>query len=442
MARYRAVFRCFAGCGGEYPLTQPLYRCPVCGGLLEVAHDVDALRERSAAAWMKLFDDRWMRTQWPYGSGVWGKREWVAPEVPDDSIVSTSEGGTNVFWADRLGREIGLNELWIKLCGNSHTGSFKDLGMTVLVSVVQQAVKQGTLSTRVLCCASTGDTSASLAAYGAVAGLPVVVLLPRGMVSAAQLVQPLAHGARVFALETDFDGCMSVVKELARRELVYLANSMNPLRIEGQKTVSIEIAQQFDWESPDWVILPSGNLGNAAALYAGFKMMLELGLVARMPRLCIAQAARANPMYRAFVAGKNVVEPIHAEPTLASAIQIGNPVSAPRAMAALHAMAGVVEQATEQELADACARADRTGLYTCPHTGVALACLFKLRDKGVIARDDRVVVVSTANGLKFTEFKAAYHERRLPGIETRHDSGLVLMPPDVERVAAEIATLS
>jgi threonine synthase len=442
MARYRAVFRCFAGCGGEYPLTQPLYRCPVCGGLLEVAHDVDALRERSAAAWMKLFDDRWMRTQWPYGSGVWGKREWVAPEVPDDSIVSTSEGGTNVFWADRLGREIGLNELWIKLCGNSHTGSFKDLGMTVLVSVVQQAVKQGALSTRVLCCASTGDTSASLAAYGAVAGLPVVVLLPRGMVSAAQLVQPLAHGARVFALETDFDGCMSIVKELARRELVYLANSMNPLRIEGQKTVSIEIAQQFDWESPDWVILPSGNLGNAAALYAGFKMMLELGLVARMPRLCIAQAARANPMYRAFAAGKNVVEPIHAEPTLASAIQIGNPVSAPRAMAALHAMAGVVEQATEQELADACARADRTGLYTCPHTGVALACLFKLRDKGVIARDDRVVVVSTANGLKFTEFKAAYHERRLPGIETRHDSGLVLMPPDVERVAAEIATLS
>ena len=441
MARYRAVFRCFAGCGGEYPLTQPLYRCPACGGLLEVAHDVEALRERSPAEWMKLFDDRWMRTQWPYGSGVWGKREWVAPEVPDESIVSTSEGGTNVFWADRLGREIGLSELWIKLCGNSHTGSFKDLGMTVLVSVVQQAVKQGTLSTRVLCCASTGDTSASLAAYGAVAGLPVVVLLPRGMVSAAQLVQPLAHGARVFALETDFDGCMDIVKELARRELVYLANSMNPLRIEGQKTVSIEIAQQFDWESPDWIILPSGNLGNAAALYAGFKMMRELGLVERMPRLCIAQAARANPMYRAFVAGKNVVEPIHAEPTLASAIQIGNPVSAPRAMAALHAMAGVVEQASEQELADACARADRTGLYTCPHTGVAIACLFKLRDKGLIAPHHRVVVVSTANGLKFTEFKAAYHEGRLPDIETRRDSGPVVMPPDVERVAAAIAAL-
>ena len=435
MARYHAVFRCFAGCPGEYPLTQPIYRCPTCDGLLQVAHDMDALRDRSAAAWMKLFDDRWMRTQWPYGSGVWGKREWVAPEMPDDCIVSTSEGGSNVFWAERLGREIGVRDLWVKLCGNSHTGSFKDLGMTVLVSVVQQAIRQGSLPAQVLCCASTGDTSASLAAYGAAAGLPVAVLLPRGMVSAAQLVQPLAHGARVLALETDFDGCMAIVKELARRGLVYLANSMNPLRNEGQKTVAVEIVQQFDWESPDWVILPSGNLGNAAALHAGFRMMLDLGLIARMPRLCVAQAARANPMYRAYVAHKNVVEPIHAGATLASAIQIGNPVSAPRAMAALHAMNGVVEQATEQELADACARADRTGLYTCPHTGVALACLFKLRDQGLVEPGQRVVVVSTANGLKFTEFKVGYHERRLEGIDAARANAPVVVEPDVERVA-------
>ncbi len=441
MARYHAVFRCFAGCPGEFPLTQPIYRCPTCDGLLQVAHDMDALRDRSAAAWMKVFDERWMRTQWPYGSGVWGKREWVAPEMPDDCIVSTSEGGSNVFWAERLGREIGLRDLWIKLCGNSHTGSFKDLGMTVLVSVVQQAVRQGSLSARVLCCASTGDTSASLAAYGAAAGLPVAVLLPRGMVSAAQLVQPLAHGARVLALETDFDGCMAIVKELARRGLVYLANSMNPLRIEGQKTVAIEIVQQFDWEAPDWIILPSGNLGNAAALHAGFKMMLELGLIARMPRLCVAQAARANPMYRAFVAGNDVVEPIHAESTLASAIQIGNPVSAPRAMAALRAMNGVVEQATEQELADACARADRTGLYTCPHTGVALACLFKLRDRGLVQPGQRVVVISTANGLKFTEFKVGYHEKRLPGVDSARANAPVVLEPDVERVASLISAM-
>jgi threonine synthase len=442
MARYHAVFRCFAGCPGEYPLTQPIYRCPTCDGLLQVAHDMDALRDRSAAAWMKLFDDRWMRTQWPYGSGVWGKREWVAPEMPDDCIVSTSEGGSNVFWAERLGREIGVRDLWVKLCGNSHTGSFKDLGMTVLVSVVQQAIRQGALPKTVLCCASTGDTSASLAAYGAAAGLPVAVLLPRGMVSAAQLVQPLAHGARVLALETDFDGCMAIVKELARRGLVYLANSMNPLRIEGQKTVAVEIVQQFDWESPDWVILPSGNLGNAAALYAGFRMMLDLGLVARLPRLCVAQAARANPMYRAYIAHQEVVEPIHAESTLASAIQIGNPVSAPRAMAALRAMNGVVEQATEQELADACARADRTGLYTCPHTGVALACLFKLRDRGLVEPGQRVVVVSTANGLKFTEFKVGYHEGRLQGIDAARANAPVVMDADFNRVEREIVAMT
>jgi threonine synthase len=442
VARYRALFRCFAGCDGAWALTTPMVRCPKCEGLLFVEHDVEALRERSAAAWMKLFDDRWMRTQWPYGSGVWGKREWVAPEVADDHIVSTSEGGTNVYWADRLGREIGVADLWVKLCGNSHTGSFKDLGMTVLVSVVRQALAEGTLRTRVLCCASTGDTSASLAAYGAAAGLPVAVLLPRGMVSAAQLVQPLAHGAHVFALETDFDGCMTVVKELARRGLVYLANSMNPLRIEGQKTVAVEILQQFDWEAPDWVILPSGNLGNAAALYAGFRMMVDLGLAARMPRLCVAQAERANPMYRAFVAGSEVVQPMHAEHTLASAIQIGNPVSAPRAIAALRAMNGVVEQASEQELAEACARADRTGLYTCPHTGVALACLFKLRERGLVEPDQRVVVVSTANGLKFTEFKLAYHERRIPEVDARLATDPVVLPPDVERVASAIAALA
>jgi threonine synthase len=441
MAGYRAVFRCFAGCAGEHPLTQALYRCPTCDGLLEVAHDMTALRDRSAASWMKLFEDRWMRTEWPYGSGVWGKREWVAPGVPDESIVSAGEGGTNVFWAERLGREIGVPDLWVKLCGNSHTGSFKDLGMTVLVSVVRQAIAEGKLTTRTLCCASTGDTSASLAAYGAAAGLPVAVLLPRGRVSTAQLVQPLAHGARVFALDTDFDGCMAVVKELARRGLVYLANSMNPLRIEGQKTVSLEIVQQFDWESPDWIILPSGNLGNAAALYAGFKMMRELGLVARIPRLCVAQAERANPMYRAFKAGRNVVEPMAAGQTLASAIQIGNPVSAPRAMAALHAMNGVVEQATEEELADACARADRTGLYTCPHTGVALACLFKLREQGLIDRDQRVVVVSTANGLKFTEFKLAYHERRIAGVDSRRANDPIYMDPDIDRVARAIAEM-
>jgi threonine synthase len=387
---------------------------------------------------MKLFDDRYKRTSWPYGSGVWGKREWVAPEVPDDRIVSTDEGGTNLFWAERLGREIGMGDLWIKQCGNAHSGSFKDLGMTVLVSVVKHAIAIGTSFPRAIACASTGDTSASLAAYGATAGLPVVVLLPKGLVSTAQLVQPLAHGARVLALETDFDGCMAVVQELARRGLVYLANSMNPLRIEGQKTVAIEIVQQFDWQVPDWIVLPSGNLGNAAALYAGFRMMKELGLTSKLPRLCIAQASNANPMYRAYVEQRPDVRPMVAKRSHASAIQIGNPVSAPRAMAALRAMDGVVEQATEDELADACARADRTGLYTCPHTGVALAALFKLRAQGTILPNHRTVVISTASGLKFTEFKLGYHENQLAEVRAARANQPRILPPDVDRVASEL----
>lgn len=414
-----------------------MYSCPTCGGLLQVEHDLEALGTKSGAEWRKLFDQRYKGTRWPYGSGVWGKREWVMPNTDDDLIVSMDEGGTNLFWAERYGKQIGVDDLWVKLCGNSHSGSFKDLGMTVLVSVVRQAIREG-LQVKAVACASTGDTSASLAAYGAAAGLPVVVLLPRGKITTGQLVQPLAHGALVLGLDTDFDGCMEIVRRLAEEQVVYLANSMNPLRIEGQKTVAIEIVQQFDWEVPDWVILPSGNLGNAAALYAGFKMMIDLGVATRLPRLCVAQAAAANPLYRAWVAGKREVEPMRAETTLASAIQIGNPVSAPRAFRALDAMRGIVEQATEQELVDAAAEADATGMYTCPHTAVGLAVLKKLVRAGTISRSERVVCISTAHGLKFTEFKVRYHESQLGKIQSSQANPAVLLPPDYESVLATI----
>jgi threonine synthase len=402
-----------------------------------VSHDMDALRDRSAAAWMKLFDDRYRCHQWPFGSGVWGKKEWIMPEIPNECVVSTYEGGTNLFWAERYGKSLGMHDLWVKHCGNSHSGSFKDLGMTVLVSVVRWAIQQGQ-KVRAIACASTGDTSAALAAYGASAGLPVVVLLPRGKISTAQLVQPIAHGAMVLGLDTDFDGCMAIVQKLAEEGLIYLANSMNPLRIEGQKTVGIEVVQQFDWQLPDWIILPSGNLGNASALYAGFKMMHELGLIANYPRIVVAQAENANPMYRAFIAGKKTVEPIAAKPTLASAIQIGNPVSAPRAMQALEAMNGIVEQASEEELCEAAARADAAGMYTCPHTAVALATLEKLVAKGVIDKKQRVVVVSTAAGLKFTEFKVKYHEGSIEGVASRLANPPVMLPPDAGQVADAI----
>lgn len=435
---HRSEFRCISGCEGAWPVTQAIYRCPKCHGLLEVAHDVEALRARSGAAWMKLFDDRYMRSQWPYGSGVWGKREWVMPDMPDELIVSMYEGGSNLFWAERYGRQLGLDELWVKLCGNSHSGSFKDLGMTVLVSVVRWAMREG-LRVKAVACASTGDTSAALAAYGAAAGLPVVVLLPRGKISTGQLVQPLAHGALVLGLDTDFDGCMAIVQRLAEEGVVYLANSMNPLRIEGQKTVAVEVVQQLDWEVPDWIVLPSGNLGNAAALYAGFKLMKELGVVARYPRLVMAQAENANPLYRAWKAGLPEVAPIKAEATQATAIQIGNPVSAPRALRALEAMNGIVEQASEQELSDAAARADRTGMYTCPHTAVALAAIEKLVGRGEIRRGERVVCVSTANGLKFTEFKVRYHEGQIPGVTSNLANPPLMLPPDYGAVVDAIA---
>ncbi len=429
---YRAAFRCIAGCAGEHPLLEPLYRCPTCGNLLEVAHDLDALRQRAAGSWMRLFDERYKRTTWPYGSAVWGKKEWVCPLVDDDNIVSMDEGGTNLFWAERFGRELGLDELWVKLCGNSHTGSFKDLGMTVLVSVVRQMIRAGR-EIRAVACASTGDTSASLAAYAAAGGIPAIVILPRGKVSNAQLVQPLANGATVLALDTDFDGCMAIVKQLATEEGIYLANSMNSLRLEGQKTVSVEIVQQFDWEVPDVVVIPGGNLGNVSALGAGFDMLAELGLITRRPRIVVAQAQAANPLYRAYRNDWRF-EPIAARPTQASAIQIGNPVSIEKAVRALQRFDGIVEQASESELADAVALADRTGMFNCPHTGVALAALMKLRARGEIQGSDRVVVISTASGLKFTDFKRAYHESRLPGVASAHANLPLDLPNDYDAV--------
>ena len=258
--QYRAWFSPADGTPGQWPLNEVVYRAPN-GALLEVQHDHAALRARSPAAWMRLFEERYLRTQWPYGSGVWGKKEWVQPHIADENVVSLYEGGTNLFWAERYGTQIGVTDLWIKQCGTSHTGSFKDLGMTVLVSSVKQMIADGR-PIRAMACASTGDTSAALAAYGAAAGIPVIVLLPRAKVSAAQLVQPIANGAIVASLDTDFDGCMRVVQRLTEDPTIYLANSMNSLRIEGQKTISIEMVQQFDWEVPDWVLVPGGNLGN------------------------------------------------------------------------------------------------------------------------------------------------------------------------------------
>ena len=432
MTALSAVFRCAQGCHGEHSIWQPIHRCPTCGGLLQVQHDLEALSSRSPAAWMRLFDERYKRTAWPYGSGVWGKKEWVCPNLRNENVVSMDEGGTNLLWAERYGSALGLDDLWVKQCGNSHTGSFKDLGMTVLVSVVRQMIADGS-AIRAVACASTGDTSASLAAYAAAAGIPAITILPKAKVSPAQLVQPLACGAHVFALDTDFDGCMAIVQRLAEEEGVYLANSLNSLRLEGQKTLSVEIVQQFDWTVPDVIIIPGGNLGNVSAIGAGFDMMLALGLVTRRPRIVVAQAEAANPLYLAYRHGW-AYAPVTARSTLASAIQIGKPVSIDRAVRTLRQYDGIVEQASEDDLANASARADRSGMFNCPHTGVALAALEKLVARGEIDRRSRVIVVSTANGLKFADLKVAYHTGTLAGVTPRVANPPVELPEDYDAV--------
>jgi threonine synthase len=302
--------------------------------------------------------------------------------------------------------------------------------------VVKQMIADGR-DISAVACASTGDTSAALAAYAAAAGIPAIVILPRARVSPAQLVQPLANGALVLALDTDFDGCMAIVQRLAAEGTVYLANSMNSLRLEGQKTLSLEIVQQFDWEVPDVVVLPGGNLGNVSAIAAGFDMMLELGVIAKRPRIVVAQAEAANPLYTAYRSNW-AFAPMKAKPTLASAIQIGNPVSINKAIRALTQYDGIVEQASESELAEAAARADRTGMFNCPHTAVALAALEKIVARGEIKRSDRVIVISTANGLKFSEFKTAYHTRTLAGVTPQHANPPVELPNDYDAVRRAI----
>lgn len=401
-----------------YSLDEIVYRSQS-GGLLDVQHDMEALKKFDGAYWRNLFDSRVGKTTWPYGSGVWSKKEWVLPEIDSDDIVSAFEGNSNLFWAERLGKKfLGMNDLWVKNCGISHTGSFKDLGMTVLVSQVNRLRKMNRPVVGVGC-ASTGDTSAALSAYCAAAGIPSIVFLPADKISMAQLVQPIANGAFVLSMDTDFDGCMKLIREVTAELPIYLANSLNSLRLEGQKTAAIEILQQFDWEVPDWVIIPGGNLGNIYAFYKGFQMCKELGLVDKIPRLVCAQAANANPLYLYYKSGWKHFSPLKASTTFASAIQIGDPVSIDRAVFALKNSGGIVEEATEEELMDATAQADSTGMFICPHTGVALTALIKLRNSGVIGPNDRTVVVSTAHGLKFTQSKIDYHSKAISGMDCR-----------------------
>jgi threonine synthase len=415
-----------------YPLSQIVYKGND-GSLLEVSHNRSAWKTCSPDEWKNLFGSRRASFAPADLSGVWSKRELVLPELPVEDIVTLQEGWTPLFNAQKLAKEIGIKNLHVKLCGNSHTGSFKDLGMTVLVSQVNHLIKNKA-NIKAVACASTGDTSAALSAYCAKAGIPSVVFLPEGKISMAQLVQPISNGSIVLALDTDFDGCMKIVQEVTADKSIYLANSMNSLRIEGQKTISYELCQELGWSLPDVIVIPGGNLGNVSALAKGMDDLLALGLIDKKPRIIVAQAENANPFYSAYKRNFDKLEPVQAQKTLASAIQIGNPVSYPKAEQAIKNYNGIVEQVSEQELADAAHRADKIGLYSCPHTGVALGALFKLREKGSVSSDESVIVISTAHGLKFSEFKAAYHEQKLNGISPKYANAIHHLPAKSEAV--------
>jgi threonine synthase len=427
--KFQAWFECFSGCGVRYDLEQIIYRCEKCGGLLEVRHDTGALIERTPAEWRQLFDARLGRE-----SGVWSKREVVLPQLDPSKIVSLGEGNSPLIRSDAFARSLGIDEVYIKQCGTSHTGSFKDLGMTVLVSIVNQI----RYKIKAVACASTGDTSAALSAYCAAAGIPSIVILPKDKVSIAQLIQPIANGSITLSVATDFDGCMRIVQEITRDGSIYLANSMNSLRIEGQKTISFEILQQLAWNVPDFVVIPGGNLGNVSAIGNGFKLLQQMRLIDKMPRLVCAQTERANPLYRSFQAGLDKLRPVEAGQTLATAIQIGNPVSFDKAVKVLKETNGVVEQASEAELADASAAVDRYGFFNDPQTGVALAATMKLVRSGIIPKSSRVVVISTAHGLKFIDFKLHFHQKEIPQTNRNLSNLPIEVPADLNAVKSAI----
>ena len=249
-----------------------------------------------------------------------------------------------------------------------------------------------------------------------------------------RLIQPIANGATVMALDTDFDGCMALVQKITEDSSIYLANSMNSLRVEGQKTISLEIIQQLGWDVPDYVVVPGGNLGNISAIGMGFMLARDLGIIDRLPRLVCAQTEMANPLYRAYESGFEHFEPIIAQPTMATAIQIGNPVSFPKAVRALQATDGIVGQVSEAQLADAAAFGDGFGLFNDPQTGVALGVTRKLIASGDIEKDARIVVISTAHGLKFTDFKLKFHQGKVPGTDPTLRNLPIEVPADIDKV--------
>jgi len=422
-------------CGSLYPgiSDQPRYRCD-CGGVLDIDTKIQyplkqepALQERlethttsesgvkdfAGSQWRQIFEERAAQSMaWPVNfnekisntSGVWRYREFILP-IPEKYIVSRPEGNTGLYPVGRencgdhraghrhIGQYAGLNYFFLKHEGENPTGSFKDRGMTVGVTMANL------LGARAVACASTGNTSASLASYAAQLGLPGIVFLPASNVAAGKLAQSLAYGAMTVHIEGDFDDAMRLVEQVCNEMGIYLLNSLNPFRIEGQKAIGFELLQQLDWEAPDWLVLPAGNLGNTSAIGKAFRQAHTLGLIARVPRIASIQASGANPFFRSYKLGFSRREQVQAQ-TIASAIKIGDPVSYSRARQVIEETNGVVEEVTDEEILAAKTVIDRSGIGCEPASAATLAGARKLVERGIIKREERVVGILTGNLLK------------------------------------------
>lgn len=387
----------------EFDLDARLYVCSRCGGLL----DIERREEIDASGLRELWQRRRTSFDPRDRSGVWRFREFL-PFADDVPVVSLNEGNTPLYHTFQTADYCALYHLDLKHQGCNPTGSFKDTGMTVAVT---QACKLGA---QLVVCASTGNTAASLAAYAARADLLCAIIVPGGQVSDAKLAQALDYGATVLEIDGNFDACMSVIRELADDESIYLVNSINPFRIEGQKTVAFELAEQLEWRVPDHVFLPGGNLGNSSAFGKGFRELQRSGLIDRQPRITVVQAEGAAPFARFYSDRESEAFVNEEDPqTLASAIKIGAPVSWQKALRAVRETGGNVITVTEQEIADAKAIIGRDGIGCEPASATTVAGIRKLVLDGTIAHDETVVAVLTGHVLKDTDYVMKYHKGSL-----------------------------
>lgn len=418
-----SILQCI-DCGQQYPIDRVIYGCESCGGLLDVRHD---FCESAAELTRDLFDKRLGTLASPYNSGVWRFKELIYPGIDDERIISRAEGDTNLYHLPRVASYIGVDTLYLKHEGENPTGSFKDRGMTT--GVTQAKI----LGMDRVACASTGNTSASMASYAARAGMQGIVFLQNQQIALGKLAQGIAYGATCLQINADFDRNMALAREVAERLRIYILNSVNPFRLEGQKTIMFEALQQLRWQVPDWIVVPGGNLGNSSAFGKGLLEMLNLGLIDRMPRLAIIQAEGANPLYRHFANGFKDFQAVKAQ-TIATAIKIGNPVNLQKAIRTLEWTGGVVEQVSDQQIMDAKAIVDGVGIGCEPASACSVAGAKKLLERGLISRGDTVVGILTGHVLKDPEATMGYHADTLPAIDPAYQNALLQTEDDLRRI--------